>query len=66
MGKNVWKVEVNEGPTKTLRTKTSIYKEAALIAAVKYGKDPLPLTVKIWCPKVTPDYGPYEYTVDAW
>lgn len=64
--KTNWKIQINNGPVLDLKTETTLYEKAALIAIAtlpyKVNNDGLN-TVKIWCEKLVHEYGPYYYQV---
>jgi hypothetical protein len=65
--KPVFHVEINRGPTQTIKTRTGLYILAAGAALAQLEYEPVeegPDVVKIWVPEILPDYGPYFYAYD--
>lgn len=60
-------VEINGGSEQVITTKTSEYALAALasLAQLDYKKHTDYDVVKIWVPKLVPEYGPYFYAWDG-
>lgn len=55
--------QVNDGREQTIAVKTGKYAFAAAAIPAMLDVD-LPANVKIWVPRLLPEYGPYYYIVD--
>lgn len=60
MSKETFQIRINGGRKRNLVVKTSVYVEAvAAIPGILGTKRPF--DVEIWCDRLLPDYGPYQY-----
>jgi hypothetical protein len=65
--KTTFHVQINGGKEQTIETRTSLYELAALaaLAMCEYEHNSEYDVVKIWIPKLLPEYGPYFYAYDG-
>lgn len=56
---------VNGGAERKVKVASTTYVEAVAAIPAIFGISEYPLTIKIWVPILLPDYGPYNYYIDA-